>query len=371
MIPTNQNGEQKVQALPKWTIPVFVIVGLLISYYTYIPWVQKQYELSQYIDEKPSFFKVENFEKTVNASEKPDIYSLYFLAQAQKDYRRQAQFEQTIQKIDKIIPHYRNLDYWFAINAYMKQDIENTLLYLKRSQESDLYYVPAIELSLELALKLNQKELFFEQFKLLNIYTFAINNLGSASQIKNLRIERASISEMLDLKESDGTLSFIWNEKIISDFFNLAKAYRFNKLWTVSEIEHFYQFLLREFGKIDYFKIKIKPAYKDAENEINNSINYYFSLDAKSQYESQKLKQKHQQALQNAHPSSYKALMKIQSEERSITLAPMNEKKQELAFALIQKTNWDIFLKRRAFALKMIDSIKIIVFPPNRMEKNN
>ena len=103
---------------------------------------------------------VEKLEKKADSWLYPDIYALFFLANAQKVYGRTPQFGKTIDKISEIIPHYRQVDYWKAIKAYRSRDIDQAIQLLKDHQQLDRYYTPTIDMLIRLALIKNNQALF-------------------------------------------------------------------------------------------------------------------------------------------------------------------------------------------------------------------
>jgi O-antigen ligase len=350
------------------SVNTLFIALTIISLVIFVPWVQRQNVLTNYMSSGQSLLMVEKFEKTADSWLYPDIYALFFLANAQKGYGRIQQFGKTIDKISEIIPHYRQVDYWKAIKAYRSRDIDQAIQLLKDHQQLDRYYTPTIDMLIRLALLKNNQALFFKQLQLLTRIYLANYNIFPKNVISQVLVQQQPIKTMIAIEKSQVKNSFLWQSTFIKELFELSTSSLRKKKKNRKEIELFTQEIFRGFSTHPFFKIKIRENYQKEQKAIYQNLTLYFNLELRIKSISQLMEKKYQEQLKKVKSKTQAQDIRAQYLTQKLkVLEPYNKKMADLTSELIPKTQWKQYLQKREFVITVTKSLRQIAFNLGRI----
>jgi O-antigen ligase len=376
-----------VRRWKKLTFGLSAPLVLITVWFLYLPWAMTQYRFAQIQQERPSQLQVEKLERLVRLS--PDIYALDFLSRRQIEYRRADQLGWTLERIEQIIPHYRETGHARAIGYLMQNDLPNAKRAALAFQERDRYYLPTIELLLSLAAATDDPSLFREQFerflrKLLvdhelgnreieyqqRFRYFLMNDvLGMKDPGEKPRdsvsIEFAPLSAPLMIHTRDQQLIFRWSNQLLDQFFQAARAGRGTQLIPQPEKQRYRSHLFGVLNAQPYFQLTVNEAYQDQEpTYIRDLVQRYFQAQqnlrmTRNQLEQDLRNQRRQTATsverRSAENRYRKALQQVDSEYRA-QIAPIEAE-------LRLQTDWDVYLTKQQFIHQFVNRFTAIIFP--------
>ncbi|MCP4750913.1 MAG: O-antigen ligase family protein [Proteobacteria bacterium] len=360
--PAPPSGEEKPSIRRKIVagMPSFLIVMLVLA--MYLPWMAGQYQFVKLQHERPSFLRVEKLEKLVEIW--PDIYALDYLSHQQVQYRRTEELEKTIEKIEGILPHYREVGHTTAILAVMNRDLRKAVKAGLEFQKRDQYYKPSIFLLMGLAAETNNYDLFFKQFQLLLRkfifeYDLIKNQPSSAVQIRKRAIPGALI---ITAKEDSMTIE--WNEKLFRHLFEIAKSNRRNKSYNTKERERYWKFLVQTMLKHPYFQVSIRDEFKLKDNQsIQSATRAYFGAKRDWEIKQRQLTADHRTQLERTAPAKRNPLKKKQAEELEHARNTYRDKIDSHEKYLRERTEWDVFLTKQKVANEFSKEFIGVIFP--------
>ena len=341
-----------------------IFIGLTtISLLIYIPWALRQKNLTDYLASGQSLYMVEKFEKTTDSWRYPDIYSLFYLANAQINYGRIQQFGNTIDKISEIIPHYRQVDYWRGVKAFRSKDIKQAERLLKEHQLRDRYYLPTINMLVKLALFENNEQLFFEQIQLITRLNLANSNIFPKSIISKVPIKQQKMGSIFAIEKTQTVNYFVWQSDFIHEVFELSRSNLNIKKPNKNIVKQFTQKIFKDFSVHPLFKIDIRKKYQSDQKIIPQNMALYFNLEQRQKTISQLMEKKYQDQLKNVKSRAQATELNTQyQEQRDKILQPYQEKMTALQSDFMDKTEWEKYIQKRKFIINTIRSLHKIAF---------
>lgn len=338
------------------------LIGLIVIWAMYIPWMQGQYKFVKLQRERPSLLKVEKLEKIVENH--PDAYALDYLSHLQIQYRRPEQLQKTVDKIDVILPNYRELGHTKAILAVLQRDLQKAVkLGLQYQNEHDRYHKPTLYLMLGLAVDTRNYPLFKQQFEFLVRKLVFDSRLYYSLNASDVTVKIQPMSKPFEINNKKKGIEFIWNEKLVNSFYQTAVKNRVAKAFSTKDRQNFISSLAFFISRAPYFQIQIKEEYKSERNLVGEKMRTYFTVSQSLSQETQKLTMKHNKQLAMVKRAGHPELRKRQQEERQNLTKPLNDQIGEAAAYLRARTNWGEFLQRRGFVNTFIKDLITVVFP--------
>ncbi|MCG8337327.1 MAG: O-antigen ligase family protein, partial [Proteobacteria bacterium] len=144
-------------ARTKSVLPALIV--LTFVWIMFSPWLIGQNSFIKNRSSRPSLAQVEKLEKIVKKY--PDAYALDHLTHLQIKYRRTKQLQETVDMIDQVLPHYRDLGYTKALLALInKETLKGKKVAIEFQNTRDRYHQANIFLLMGIAIDSNDYELF-------------------------------------------------------------------------------------------------------------------------------------------------------------------------------------------------------------------
>ncbi len=344
------------------------LIVLVFVWIMFRPWLIGQYGFTELRSSRPSLSQVEKLERLVKKY--PDAYALDHLSSLQIRYKRTKQLQETVNIIDQILPHYRDLGYTKAILALINNEVlKGKKAALEFQNNRDRYHEPTILLLMGIAIDSNDYELFKTQIELYVrrlVFNLRLYYSLSASDV---RIEFGSLDLPFEFTELPNGMQITWNENLIQSIFNAGRLVRTRSGYSPNDRDNLIRFLSFQFSRHNYFKLSLKDQYQDQGfKEVNQHLKSYFAVEKSIGKKSKEISEKQNKILFRTKPNERRGLQRKQGEERQELLKPLQDQLKIHREFLLERTNWEAYMKRRSFANKFIEDIVKIVFP--RMKPN-
>ncbi len=339
------------------------LVGLGFLWIIFSPWLIGQYEYVSIQRQRPSLLKVEKLEKMVERYQ--DVYALDYLSHLQIQYKRSKQLEKTIKYIDETLPGYREIGHSKTVLAIMQRDYAKAkILGLTYQNEQDRYYKPTIYLLMGLSLDTDDFGLFKSQFQLL------VRNLIFKSRVyydldaDKVQIPIEEMNTAFQVVENEEGLVFRWNEKMIRNFFEIGKKTRTKKSYTMKDKNGFLSYLAHHFSNHPYFKINVKPEYKETESgQVRKELQAYFSSAAGMQKALAQLSKKQKSQLART-PASQRNQVIYQHRKETEELRTKYKAQMDNSAAFLRtRADWGKYLRKQKFTGNFIRELSNVLFP--------
>lgn len=338
------------------------LVILLLVWYLYIPWMIGQYHFVRIQQQRPSLLKVERMEEMVE--EHPDAYALDFLSHMQIQYRRAEQLQKTVEKIDQVLPHYRELGHTKAVLAVLQGNLGKAKKQAQKFQnEQDRYFKPTIHLLLGLSIDTNDFELFKNQMELFVRKLIFESGLYHSLEASDVEVGYGETKAPFSITTGENSFNFQWNENVIKSIFNFARQIRINRSFENEDRNRFVSNVAMLFSSQPYFKLKIKDEYQSEAAKINEAMKTYFSLSEELQKKTSELRGKHNVKLARTDKDDRPAQQKENLKEMRAMAKPYQDEIETQDDYLSSRSDWKSFVKKRDFVRRFINELIAIVFP--------
>jgi hypothetical protein len=327
--------------------PSFVLILAFCA--LYLPWVAGQFQYVKIKQERPSLLQGEKLEELVKKF--PDVYALQDLTRFQLKYHRFDQLEETIKIIEQMMPCLRHVGHTKAMLAMLKKDYPKAIQLGLELQEKDVYFKPTIFLLIHLALETDNFELFWQQFQLWYRTLIYESDLAGGRKANQVIVKKTDMNDPLVIREENGSLVTVWDEKIIHEFFRISRSAQKDD----QQKKLLFNYLVDLFPGHPYFQLHIKNEYTATEREtIDKNVERYFAAQAKLMSQSEALDEKLFTRLSSTSPAERRSLLKKQAKEKARIVEPFKTEMEKMEDYLIAKADWKIFLKKRNLANSFI-----------------
>jgi hypothetical protein len=307
--------------ISSYYLPLFFMT--ILSWYLYIPWMEGQYNFSKIRNSPNTITKVKQLESLVENH--ADVYALNYLAHQQAYYSRWDELQKTINKLEKVIPYYGGIGHKKILLAKMKGDFTKAIKEGKYFQARDRYYIKSIHILIEIAIKNNNQDLFFEQLSLLTRSLIFKSGLPKIYKEESVIINIGQTENLFSFLDKPEKLIITWNTKELKNLINVARDNLNNKKWKKSERDIFVASLENIIVLTPYLQLKIYPEFQDLKQNIVNYVGEYFLLKENKRQDYNRIK--------------------------------------VLETQLSEQAQWKEYLKRNKFKIKIIQHLEEIVFP--------
>jgi len=364
------------------------MTGLLLAIWIlYLPWALTQYHFVRIQRERPSLVQVEKLERLVRVS--TDIYALDYLSRLQVEYQRPVQLQWTLDRIEQIIPHYRESGHTRAILALLRGDAVQAKGEALAFQQRDRYYLPTIDLLMGLAVTTNDPELFRRQFVLflrkhlsdhqlvqtdeeymqrfrhfLRTIVFGPAASGNPPP-ESVPITLTEMTQPVSIHDQQPQLRWYWDIKLIDQLFQTARRNRQAQTISLEEKQRYGTFLFQILNGQPYFQLTVHGTGEEQEAETIRESARRFYL-ARKNLETTRLRLNQEEAATLQHTTAPRerndlqkryALSRRQAEQDyDDQVAPLEEK-------LRQRTDWDRYQSKQQFLNQFVNRLIAIVFP--------
>lgn len=342
------------------SLPTIVIIAT--SWTLYLPWAAQQYVFKKIESQRPSMINMEKLKNSMIYSS--DIYALDYLSHLQIEYNQPEELKRTIARIEKTIPHYREVGHSKAILGVM---MGKTQLAKKRAlefQKKDRYYTPSIHFLMFIAAKTGDKDLFFQQFALmLKKHVFG-SSLVKSQNADDVQIGQGNMKQALSIEKKNATLQFTWNKKLISNLFKLTRSNIQTKKNSPQLKREYGNYLAKIIMQHSYFEMKVLEKHKkDDTGAIRSAANTYFSNQSRYRRQKREIIIASQNQIKQT-PRSKQAILKEQRSEnlKELEIQYQQNQQQPVAF-LREKAKWNSFIIKRQFVQNFVNELLKITFP--------
>jgi len=260
--------------ISSYYLPLFFMT--ILSWYLYIPWMEGQYNFNKIRKSPNSITKVKQLESLVENH--ADIYALRYLADKQVDYSRWDELQKTINTLEKVIPYYSGIGYEKILLAKMKGDFTKAIKDGKYFQARDRYYIQSIHILIEIAIKNNNQDLFFEQLSLLTRFLIFESGLHKINKEESVIINIGQSKNLFSFVDKPEKLIITWNVIELQNLMNTSRINLNNKKWKNTERGVFVTSLEKLIVPTPYLQLKIYPEFQDQKLNIVNHVREYFLL---------------------------------------------------------------------------------------------
>ena len=256
----DQAQSKNVNKAPIFTLIFFFIVAC----FCYIPWSIKQYHHVKIVHggalhprRIPIYLKGLKYN---------DIYTLHTLIRAFKKLGMQAEAKKAIDKVQKIIPHYQNVDYdegYYYLLIGKTQKARESLLTM---QKYDRFHTTTNRILFNISLKEDDFELWLNQFKIINQIALKQSNILDKQYARHSKISYVDkdLKYHFEIEKKGKTYHLIYQKsflhKIYENFRRLKKTPGFH-------FEEAYQFISKQMDRHPFFKLQTKPGLSPKQLE--------------------------------------------------------------------------------------------------------
>ncbi|NQU62746.1 MAG: O-antigen ligase family protein [SAR324 cluster bacterium] len=359
----NNPQERPTPSLRRRTISGLPTLGVLIIIWTiFLPWAAGQYHFVRIQNERQSYLQTGKMEQLVRLS--PDIYALDHLARLQIQYKKIPALKRTLDTIERIIPHYRDLGYKKTLQAAMSGDQKRTKELALAFQQRDRYHLPNIDMLMKLSVQTDDLQLFKKQFELfLRKQAFAQRMVDSLNA-DDLLVQFLPTAEPLKIISQPNKLTFQWSEQLIAQLFATARSNHHKKLSSAEERQRYGSFLFQLLAKSPYFRLTVLDSFKGENPSIQNNAKAYFELNKAWEDQKRELDRKFQSELSKTPPALRGAVVS-KREQAMEAIRPQYETRiNKLTLTLREKTDWDLYLSKQKFISTFVNWLNAIIFIP-------
>ena len=268
----------------RWPLIGFSVFALIISWSLYLPWALRQ---KSYVDQmswgKPTHEMMETIESSARKNQKNDVYFLENLMLKQLKMGRFTQMKETLGKIDELIPHYRDIDYYKAVGVLAdpgsSHKLDEALAVVMEKRIRDRYHTGSMKLMVMLSVQLSHKEAFFQALGDLAIKSLFVSRLIAFNELDRIKIERKNMKEPILIYAGDhGGLNVQIANGAMNFWMKVAQKNLFKPI-SDSEKQQFAVFTLNDFLASRYFKLPVHPehiAEKEGLEKIARQYNQMY-----------------------------------------------------------------------------------------------
>ena len=139
-------------------LPCFVII--VIGIILYYPWAKGQRDFIKIVKKGQNYLQTLQLEKLTD--KRRDIYALDQLLRLQIVYKKYDKALETIDKIEKTLPHYRIVDFLKADIHFKQRKFKEAFEFTQAYNKQDNYFLPNLRLNNRLALLFNKPDVYLQ-----------------------------------------------------------------------------------------------------------------------------------------------------------------------------------------------------------------
>ncbi|MCP4297669.1 MAG: hypothetical protein GY786_18885, partial [Proteobacteria bacterium] len=339
-----------------------VILTLNVCWMLYLPWMYGQYNFVKIQSSRPSIIKLQQLENLVK--ERADVYALNYLTHQQIAYGRWNNLRKTTELIDGILPYYRDLGHSKLLLAKMDRDYAKVIRAGKEFQNRDRYFIPSIHVMLEMAIRQNDNNLFFEQIILLTRSLIFKNSMEKVSEESSVKIGKGNTKVLLAFKEEKEELKITWNLKGFQNIVNITQMNYQNNGWKAKDRVVFYNSVAQLMIASPYLQIQIEPEFEKDRQDLVNNMSQFFLIRNEQMQKIKALDIANKKELSRLPGKQRNLKQKEQQEERKTIQKGYTDRLENIAALMREKTNWDEYVRRNRFTQEIIQHLVQVVFPP-------
>ncbi|VEN73594.1 conserved membrane hypothetical protein [Candidatus Desulfarcum epimagneticum] len=331
----------------KWAVAGISALILSAAWALYLPWILRQSDHMSFM-KKTDLEMVKYLEKKTDETHKNDIYLVERLMRAQLDMGRFTEMKESLEKIQRLIPHYRETDYYRAVAALSQGNMEEALGAALEKRKRDRAHQPTLRLLFKLSAKQGDKEAFFQSLGDLAVISLFVNKLASYHDLKDIQISRAESHEPICVEAVEDGGARVRLSGAMTDFLFKTVQRHLAMPLGADEKSRLAGFLLQDFLAAPCFNIAIRPEYVSEKDALEKMARRYDPIYARGFNLSEPV----------IWPGSgdYYAVY-IRGERPAREKAPEALRKMEKEMGILkQKTRWDAYVKQRDFLSLLIRS---------------
>lgn len=318
---------------------------LLIIWTIFLPWAAGQYNYVRIKQERQSYLQTRKLEELVKLS--PDIYALDDLARLQIQYKKIPELKHTLDTIEGIIPHYRDLGYKKTLHAAMGGDPLRTKALGLAFQERDRYHLPTINMLMNLSITTNDLQLFKKQLELFLRKQAFSQRMIESQNANDFQIQFLPTEEPLKITSRPGGLTFQWSERLMAHLFETAKKNRLQKQPPAAEKRRYGSFLFQLLAKDPYFQLTVRDPYKSESRSIQNTVKAYYSVKREWEEQQQQLKREYQAEMRKTPQAGRGTVHRKHAQILNTTRQQYETRMNEFTQPLTEKTEWDLYSRKQ------------------------
>ena len=349
----------------------FLVGILVVCHSMYVPWILRQKEVVDLLGQRKSLLHVEEYERRIHSWSSSDIYALYHLFFEQRRYRRKAEYQKTLHRMEEIIPHYRDTGYHKAAHFLEQGDLERAKKLAFQYQDRDRYHRQNIFLLCNIAIYTNDANLFFEQLKLLLKSSLVKHDAIAAGESHLLETSVGRDDTFLKVEIGGGSYKVALGAKLIGRILEIAQTVRKRSAWTADQLNQFRNSIRAVFLQDTFFDLTVEHEYQEEKDRIQKSVDLYLQMEERQKELNWSFDRRYRREMSSGGWFERKRRhQKLQTEHEKL-VSPYREKLKEQRKYLEKTTDWKEFRKKRAFMLGFVETLSSLVFPPEMAERRN
>ena len=139
-------------------LPCFLII--IIGIILYYPWAKGQRDFIKIVKKGQNYLNTLQLEKLTD--KRKDIYALDQLLRLQIVYKKYDKALETIDKIEKTLPHYRIVDFLKADIHFRQRKFKEAFEFTQAYNKQDHYFLPNLRLNNRLAVFFNKPDIYLQ-----------------------------------------------------------------------------------------------------------------------------------------------------------------------------------------------------------------
>jgi len=338
-----------------FNVAVLVAAGLAL-----LPWLQRQHQYSLSLQMPETMAKVNYLEGIAETS--TDIYMLDGLLHSQAKFRRTTEMSKTIQKIEGLIPHFRDVDYQKAVLAVLLKKMDLARTYAQKAEEVDRYYLPNLRLLMNLALETDDYEGFKKQFRLMTrlllfhkfvIVAFDENAASFKTEATSMGVEFAQEGNQIEVKFDP-----IW----LREKYDQLRQVRSSSP-TRYEQQQLMQRQASFIGRNPFFKMKVRPEFLADEAEVFQKLERFKQTSRELSKQESYLKFLMAKELKKS-PAGARLQIQVSYQQRYDKIKQREQTKLDLLETqLDEKAQFHQFINNHKFAAAWLSEWQLLFFP--------
>ena len=346
---------RQAKALPWTNLALWGLAAFLL-----LPWLVKQNAYYQVLNLPETPGKAQEMEELAKSSN--DIYTLDDLLHLEAKLGRLEQMKQMIDRLEALVPNYRDLNYQKAVWASLTGDLGLAKQLALEGQKRDRYYLPNLRLLMSLALESNDYEGFVTQFGLTTRFLLFQNFVIIAFEEESAPILLRPTSFGVELAQSPEGIRIQFDPLWLRQFFDQARALRSAPPGPMERSELMNR-IARQVSSNPFFRIEIKEPYLIDEPQIYLLLDRYKTLNQELAQQEDYLRFSLNKDLEQAGPQDRGRIERQYQEKFRQAQADTQAQTRKLEAQLEEKTRFRHFLNKHRFAAAWLSEIQQLYFP--------
>ncbi len=345
----------RAKALPWVNLALWGLAALLL-----LPWLAKQNAYYNLLNLPETPGKAQEMEELVKSSN--DIYTLDDLLHLEAKLGRLEQMKPVMDRLEALIPNYRDLNYQKAVWASLSGDLSLAKQLALEGQKRDRYYLPNLRLLMSLALESNDFEGFATQFGLTTRFLLFQNFVIIAFEEEAAPILLRPTSFGVELAQSPEGIRIKIDPLWLRQFFDQARALRAAPPGPMERSELMNR-IARQVSLNPFFHIEIKEPYLIDEPQIYLLLDRYKTANQELAQQEDYLRFSLNKELEQAGPQERGQIERQYQEKFRQAQSESQNQIHKLETQLEQKTLFRHFLNKHRFAAAWLSEIQQLYFP--------